>query len=269
MRLIVYTPPYTEKSFGIHLLHATAAELKRQGFDARVLEFSPEPRWGREVSPENVEGAIVVYPEIVTGHPLAPYRPAKTVRYFLNRDGLLLGEKVRRGPDDVVWSLSRMFHPTAPVLFYPHYDASRFNLDGALPIDDRTELIAYQGKHTEFVVPPMCHGQVTHWVTRESHGQSEWAAMLRRARFLFTADSATAATYEALLCGCAPIVTHWGAWTVDDLCRHELPEVGELNREHDWSPKRAERARQSMLGRLETLKDEWPSRLREMVESLA
>ncbi len=130
----ICAPPYTPRSAGISVLHFLTNELRSYGFDAYIVPFPPNLPFNLNSKLDTplcltaAQGGfeelqnewVVLYPEVVPGNPLGAKR---VVRYLLNFEGAFGGVGMEAAPTDIFLTYSRMFHPTAPVLCYPVFDA--------------------------------------------------------------------------------------------------------------------------------------------------
>jgi hypothetical protein len=95
---VIYAPPFQENSGGIVVLHKLKDTLVSLGKECSLVVF------GQSV---DVEDAVVVYPEIVSGNPL---KAKKVVRWVLNTPGKI-GSSTEStwGQDDIVFLFSDNF----------------------------------------------------------------------------------------------------------------------------------------------------------------
>ena len=88
----IFSPPYSEKSAGIRVLHYLCNILNLCGYEAYINTpvINPHlwtPTMSNEVIERHFSGGkkpIVIYPEVVVG---APLNMGVAVRYFLNEAG--------------------------------------------------------------------------------------------------------------------------------------------------------------------------------------
>lgn len=168
---------------------------------------------------------IVVYPEVISGDPLAA--GGVVVRWLLNRPGLIGGD-TSFPQDNLIFAYDIPYLPEdrhGEILNIPTCDLSIFNNDDN-PYDGMREFICFYahkytyagGKLTEHVqgAVSLCKDQeLTH---------AEIAAILRRAKLLYVYEP-TALIMEALLCGCPVCVIVTDYWKNN---------TGDLVYESDW-----------------------------------
>lgn len=114
----IYALDYRETSSGICALHYLCHALNLEGFEAYVTgtnvrnEQLKTPLLTDEVIERHAAEQrvpIAVYPEVVTGNPL---NAQSVVRYMLNREGVINGNKVEAGEKDLFFYYSSAFTPT-------------------------------------------------------------------------------------------------------------------------------------------------------------
>lgn len=100
---LIWSPPYSESSGGIMVLHLLAHELSKLGYATFLSSSGKNPAWqGTLCNPQQQmdwDSTIVVYPEIICGNPL---NGKHIVRWALNTPGLLGGDGVY-GDKDMVF----------------------------------------------------------------------------------------------------------------------------------------------------------------------
>jgi len=97
MKFIITAPPFNEKSAGCVMLYTLSNKLKELGYDTEIIPLT-QP----QVIPDDT---ILIYPEIIDGN---PFGAKNVVRYFLNREGYVSGNKVNAGPNDFNFSFSQV-----------------------------------------------------------------------------------------------------------------------------------------------------------------
>lgn len=265
-------------------MHWLASELVRVGVDARLLLIgaggpyfganeallapAADRLYSQVTDPNEARGAVLIYPEIVHDHPLAQWSPAGVVRYFLNADGAVAGRKVEAGPNDLLLGYSPAFGDFDHYLFFPSF--YRAETYGSVPVHSghRDRVIAYGGKGGSARVPPTIAGDVTVFTRSWPSDPVVFVGLLRQSKYFYTADPLSAINFEALLCGCIPVVTTWNGQDPDRLARFDLPSVHEL-----WqgsiTVERAEQARLDLLADLAAWRRKWPDTLRDFTRLLA
>jgi hypothetical protein len=233
---MVVAPPYEHRSAGIRVLHTLCNELNLCGHTAHLILFRFRPD-GSAVDfhtpagdagycneldaiprlPASddmatlralIDGAYVVYPEVLQGNPLNARR---IVRYVLNRPASN-GYPRLEGRSDFIVSFSRQFWPA------PHWNAPlfiddpRFNDCDTAPAVERTLDCTYFGKGATFGACIKVPGSIymdKNWPT----DKEGLAALLRHTRYFFTWDVVTQTNIDALLCGAIPVVMRWAPFT--------------------------------------------------------
>lgn len=229
----VLAPGYTHRSAGISVLHFLIHSLRELGFDAYFIPLSePSTVCPKYNTPSVLQGVtaggiqeireewVIVYPEIVSGNPLEAKR---VVRYLLNYEAALLGKGMEAGPDDFILTYSRLFHPTAPVLYYPYFEADALIRAGKIDATvERTLDAFYAGKGKEFQECPPIPNAVQ--ITRNwPPNKSDFYDLLGRVRVFYSYDWLTSTAIDAALMGCevrligSPVYVDPGALFSPDL----------------------------------------------------
>src|SRR5690606_20666771 len=129
-------PDYRESSSGVQCVHYLCHALNLEGADAylvgpKVLNHNLKtPLLTDDIIAQHAkEGrpAIAVYPEIVRGTPLPG---AVSVRYMLNREGVIGGQSMDAGPNDLyIYHRKEFMEPSRPgqLLTVPMVDPHRFS----------------------------------------------------------------------------------------------------------------------------------------------
>lgn len=113
----IASPDYAENSAGIMALHHLCHALNISGFEAYIYgatKTSPNLRTplldaNTQAQHKNKgKSPIAVYPEIITGNPLG----VKTVvRFMLNKEGVIRGNKIEAADSDIFFYYSEYFTP--------------------------------------------------------------------------------------------------------------------------------------------------------------
>ena len=272
MKWLFYIPEYTESSAGIVCCHEFAEEMVKLGEDVEVLTWETVGKLGtlglgkRKFSykraTEIEKDRIVVYPEVVPDNPLGC---EKVVRFMLNKDGLLDGTKVSRDKGEFIVSFSRTYEDGDFLIHHILFDQEVFNMEGSLPILEREISIVYRGKGTDYIAPDGLKPPIV-MLTRTGFSRDDLAFILKRSKALYSADCLSFLLHEALLCGCAPVITAWKGFTQAELMKHEIPEVYEMNESGDFSERNIMEKRVSLIKRLKRYEEQFPSKIREFVE---
>ena len=206
MKFVVTAPPYNNKSAGAVMLYTLCDELKRLGFDAEIMQFdkaAPIP-----------DDAIVIYPEVIDGNPL---KAKNVVRYFLNREGYASGNKVNAGPNDFILAFNKLYHPNPHAIVRIENLTKHAYLAGSKPTMERKLDCTYIGKGLFYSDKcKVIEGTIE--ITRTAPAEKQGLAdLLRQTRFLFTYDSCSALSAEAILCGAVVVPLMFHPYTAEEI----------------------------------------------------
>lgn len=207
----VYAPDYRESSSGIQSLHYLCHALNLEGARAYMVGCqvthpdlqTPLLTEALRAQHENLGlPAIAVYPEIVTGNPLsAPV----VVRYMLNRAGVLNGNEINAGPDDLRFYFREEFYDeTEPgdFLRIPMVDIGMFSPNVTQPRSlNLLYLHRVPREAVDFSQIP-AHTQILSM--QNPLPLAELAKILRKARVLYSYEQSSTCSL-AVFCGC-PVV---------------------------------------------------------------
>lgn len=207
----IMAPDYKESSAGIQCLHYLCHALNLEGAQAYMAGCQSTsaalhtPLLTQEVQDRHARqgvAAIAVYPEIVTGNPLsAPV----SVRYMLNKEGVLNGNRIDAGSDDLRFYFREEFRdPAAPgdILRLPMIDIDLFSPDPAQPPTlDLLYLHRIPREAVDFArLPP----GVQVLSMEKPLSLAELAQVLRKARVLYSYEKSATCSL-AVFSGC-PVV---------------------------------------------------------------
>ncbi|URQ59487.1 hypothetical protein LQ939_11800 [Pantoea alhagi] len=111
---LIMAPDYRESSQGIQVMHQLGHMINQQGGKAWMVGCTVNPQWNTPRLDEESWHAIIhggqpyiaVYPEVASGNPLsAPV----CVRYMLNREGVIMKNRLEEGPDDLFFWYRKEF----------------------------------------------------------------------------------------------------------------------------------------------------------------
>ncbi|WP_434027915.1 glycosyltransferase [[Pseudomonas] boreopolis] len=204
-------PDYRESSSGIQCVHYLCHALNLEGAEAYVTGCSvTHPRLKtplldaatRERHLAEKRRFIAIYPEIVSGNPLGA---EVSVRYMLNRQGVLNGNALDAGPDDLYFHHREEFvdpaHP-GPLLTVPMVDVGLFSPEPAQP---RTRALLYLNRVPRAAVDFSALPPDIEVLSMDAPLPLEALAdAFRRARVLYSYESSTTCRL-AIMCGC-PVV---------------------------------------------------------------
>lgn len=206
---LVIAPDYRESSQGIQVMHQLCHLINQQGGKAWMVgcEVNPQlntPRLEEQHWREIIHSGqpyIAVYPEVNSGNPLAA---PVCVRYMLNREGVIMKNRLEEGPDDLFFWYRKEFAEKAvnpQILRIESFDLDLFCDDN--PDKDRDLL--YLNRVPESAVdfsllPP----DIQILSMRNPLSLPELAAVLKRTRVLYSYESSGTCAL-AILCG-SPVV---------------------------------------------------------------
>lgn len=207
---IFMSPDYVESSLGVQVIHRLCHMLNEAGQQAWLKKCTVNPQWNTPVMPyeqfvAHTDGGqpfIAVYPEVICGNPLnAPL----SVRYMLNREGVIERNSINAGPDDLFFWYRREFaEKTAnpQLLDIGLYDLELFKDDHPEKDLDLLYLNRVPEKNIDFsTLPP----GIRVLSMRNPLSLAELATVLKRARTLYSYESSGTCAL-AILCGCPVIV---------------------------------------------------------------
>lgn len=219
---IIWAPPYTHTSAGISVLHYLCHRLNTAGYTAYITG-QRNPLWNEQgitkadLDKKVTEGAIVVYPEIVSGN---PYNAQRVVRWVLNTPGKLGGDKVYP-PSEAVFVFEKIYLPSIPdnriFTFTPEIEKNfidkGYERQGAL-------LWRGKGKDLKASIVPEPFTEITYGNPPTRDELAEW---FNRAKILYCFDNVTKIIREARLCGCPVRLYPRGEFTKEELIKLESP----------------------------------------------
>lgn len=234
----IFALDYAPQSAGVRALHYLCHALNESGLEAYVTCEGVVPHLRTPVLVEAVlmrhqasgRVPIMVYPEIVSGDPLAA--GGVVVRWLLNKPGRIGGDTSFQ-ESDLIFTYDQDYLPAGwhkEMLHIPTCDLSIFNNDDNVNDDARKYVCFYAHKYL------YSGGKLTRHVKDaislckdQSLTRAEIATILRSSKVLYVYEQ-TALIAEALLCGCpvsvidtdywrndaSPYVTDWGVVYFDD-----------------------------------------------------
>lgn len=222
---VIFAPSYVTNSAGVGCLYRLCHELRMLGFKAFMTGgqqtachlHAPLINLA-EASDLCKHGYTAIYPEIISGNPLAA---ESVIRWVLNRPGLLAGDAVYSESEHVFY-YSEVYRPyiqnrIAGKLCMPVFDETIFFSDDATS--------AYRSLECFYVGKSVWQDGVIDRdrameITREFPVKAQLGKLFRAARVLYCFDNSTALVYEALLCGCAVVIIPDGT-----LSRHDYDQL--------------------------------------------
>jgi hypothetical protein len=223
---IIYASSFNEAVGGTLVLHELCARLNRLGYRASIWPagklsslsriepralfgylrrggargFDPSPHRNPIASKADLDGAIVVYPEVVSGNPLGGGR---VVRWLLNKPGFFF-PSIRFGQDDAFFFFMAAFNDPAINpnpdnllrVMYRHPAYRRINVG---PREGACYIVRKGAGRPLDRHPPGA-------VAIDAMSHEEKAATFNRCSTLYSYDPYTFYTSYAAICGCVPIV---------------------------------------------------------------
>jgi hypothetical protein len=218
---IIWTPAYSVSN-GVKVLHMLYKELEKRGYNVYLYSCQPYQEgynYIEEVSDEQKENAVVIYPEAVTGNPL---KIKNVARYVLYYPGLNGGEK-KFHQSEALFTHLPMFYPNIPVFTWPWLNEELF-YDENLPKTQDCSFV-YKGgkfrdaKETEGLLEINLDFPAT---------RKELADLLRTTGTLYSYDNCTAILEEATLCGAkVKIITKEGVEDYHSTYKEETKDFEE------------------------------------------
>jgi hypothetical protein len=233
-KFVIWAPSFDETNGGSIVLHLLCRRLNefgetallwphdrpaaRLGGNPRERLFSTGPFENPIAGPDDLQDAIVVYPEIVSGNPLGGRH---VVRWFLHLPGYHTG-KTGYGPDELYFYIVDAFNdPT----INPHPE-NRLTLQWENDVYGKTNQGARSGScymMRHGAGRPLVH-DLADSTPVDAMTHAEKAAEFNRRERFYSYDPYTFYLVYAAICGCIPIV---------------VPEPGKTKDE--WQPKPADR----------------------------
>ena len=205
----IVAPNYRESSLGIQVLHRLCHMINERGGCAMMVGCDVNPEWNTPSCNEqtfneliaSTEPWIAVYPEVVKGNPL---KAPVIVRYMLNREGIINGNNIDAGDDDLFFWYREEFadkEPDPKILAIESYDLDLFQDDQLVKDVD----LIYINRLPESVIEYNKLPKNIKILSMENPlPLKDLATLLKRARVLYTYES-SGTCLLANLCGC-PVV---------------------------------------------------------------
>ena len=281
---VIVTPPFTEKSAGIRVLHWLCDALNRLGAEAYVATdwalgspdadrdgglkvglatpaFTPQidQKWrGAGCTP------IVIYPETA----MTIHIEGIQVRYLLNYSGLI-DSHINRPQADLLVAYSKNIQDSAPscdqVLFIPGSDPRYWAPDHQAR---RRRTLVYAGKyvehHRQHLPLHLQNAVVIHREGPHAPTRDRLRLMLQGGEQLYVLEN-TAIAAEALLCGC-PVIALFNWFFRDLIAEQELGLGGLACDETQGALEAAQRDLPLFRTRFETALDLVPAGLISFVD---
>lgn len=207
---LIAAPDYRESSLGIQVLHRLCHMINERGGRAWMVGCTVNPEWNAPALTEEAYEQVIssgrswiaVYPEVTTGN---PFSAPVTVRYMLNREGVIMQNAIDAGADDLFFWYRPEFadkEPDPNILGIECYDLSLFQDDQ--PIKDKDFLYLNRIPESALDLSGLPEN-ITILSMRNPLSLRELAMLLKRGRVLYTYES-SGTCLLAMLCGC-PVVS--------------------------------------------------------------
>ncbi|RYC43169.1 glycosyltransferase [Pectobacterium zantedeschiae] len=247
---VITVPGYIEASLGIQVVHRLCHLINQYGGEAYVISPVINPEWNTpqltsgkfNEYKESGEVFIAVYPEIESGNPLeAPI----CVRYMLNREGVLNGNSINAGEDDIFFFYRQEFaenEANVNLLTISTYDLSVFCDDVTKKDLDLLYLNRIPRSSVDFSTLPE---NITVLSMDQPLSLNELSKVLKRGRVMYSYE-ASGTCALAGLCGCpvvAKIATGYEKYAITE---NTSKDVGNSEVAWDDSPNELERIRASL-----------------------
>jgi len=236
---IIMTPDYRHNSAGIRVLHLLCTMLNKQGYEAYITaEKSTKGNKSIELNSDKLkqlilDGSIVVYPDKYQKNILHSWNPVgwelNTVEFAFEREGLIFTYDLKYGNHE---------------LFTIIDTEEFFNNDKKY---ERKGNLVYVGKGTIDArvneIP-----ELTIINSTEPDTRKKLAELLKRSKMLYTYDSRTMITTEAILCGCPVTLLENGRNTLEDFSKNSIPSpdnneaqlINFIKKTQEWALQRNE-----------------------------
>lgn len=206
---LIAAPDYRESSLGIQVLHRLCHLINERGGSAWMVGCTVNDEWNAPALTEEAYNQIMstgkpwiaVYPEVTTGN---PFSAPVVVRYMLNREGVIMGNGIEAGPDDLFFWYRPEFadkEPNLNILGIESYDLSLFEDNNPVKDLDFLYLNRIPASVIDFASLPE---NITVLSMQDPLPLRDLGALLKRGRVLYTYESGGTCLL-ANLCGC-PVV---------------------------------------------------------------
>lgn len=245
----IVTPDYKTSSLGIQVMHYLCHLLNEKGHQAWLVNARPNPEWNTPLLNDKILNShrsqgitgISVYPEIVSGNPL---KTPVVARYMLNREGVMNGNTIDAGPNDLFfWYRSEFAEKNVdPLLRLELYNLDLFCDDN--PVKDINLL--YLNRIPESLVDFSALPEDIEILSmRNPLSLEQLAVKLKRARVLYTYES-SGTNALAILCGCPVVALAMKGLEKYAITPATLKDTGATGYAWDDKPETLARVRETM-----------------------
>ncbi|MDF7658596.1 glycosyltransferase [Erwiniaceae bacterium L1_54_6] len=253
----IIAPDYRESSAGIQVMHRLCHLLNESGRQAWMVNCTVNPAWntpavsGKELWDHRQRGGLfaAIYPEVVSGNPLqAPV----VVRYMLNQEGVINGNALEAGPDDLFFWFRPEFagkYANPRLLNIEFYDLELFQDDQPEKDCDILYLNRVPPSAVDFAALPP---GIEILSMRHPLTLAELATKLKKARTFYTFESSGTALL-AILCGSPVVALTAAGYEKYALTEATLAENGAIGICWDDQPETLEAVRANLWQMRDTL----------------
>ncbi|GKW24081.1 hypothetical protein PEC311524_16750 [Pectobacterium carotovorum subsp. carotovorum] len=247
---LITAPGYIESSLGIQVMHRLCHLINQHGGEAYVVSSLTNPEWNTpqltiEKYNEYKESGkvfIAIYPEIESGNPLeAPV----CVRYMLNKEGVMNGNNIDAGEDDLFFFYRQEFaenEANANLLMISTYDLSVFCDDVAEKDLDLLYLNRVPRDAVDFSTLPE---NIKVLSMKQPLSLNELAKVLKRGRVMYSYESSGTCALAGL-CGCPVVARVALGYEKYAITEHTSKDVGNADVAWDDSPQELERVKANL-----------------------
>lgn len=209
MRFLVSAPEKLGPSAGINALYELCDDLKTLGYTSEIALWTQFHNLR--------DDDIVIYPEVVVGNPL---HAKNVVRYVLNREAVLTGNKMNAGENDFIFAWAKIYHPAPHATLLKYSIPDFFNDTGTKSTLERSIDCTYIGKGSIYKECQVVNNTLD--INKYNPiSKLALAELLKNTRFLYTYDTLTSITNEAILCGAMVVPLFWSPFTEDEMNNSE------------------------------------------------
>ena len=247
---LIAAPDYRESSLGIQVLHRLCHLINERGGNAWMVGCKVNDEWNAPALTEEAYSQVMsggtpwiaVYPEVTTGN---PFSAPVVVRYMLNREGVIMGNGIEAGPEDLFFWYRAEFADKEPdpiILGIESYDLSLFEDDN--PVKDKDFL--YLNRIPQSVIDfSLLPENITILSMQNPLSLRDLASLLKRGRVLYTYES-SGTCLLANLCGCPVVALSAPGYEQYALNEQTLKDIGGAGFGYSDSPESLENIRASL-----------------------
>lgn len=247
---LIAAPDYRESSLGIQVLHRLCHLINERGGCAWMVGCKVNEEWNAPALTEEAYNQIMssgkpwiaVYPEVTTGN---PFSAPVVVRYMLNREGVIMGNGIEAGPEDLFFWYRSEFadkEPDPRILGIECYDLSLFDDDNSLKDKSFLYLNRVPESAVDFASLPE---DITVLSMQNPLTLSELATLLKRGKVLYAYES-SGTCLLANLCGCPVVALRAPGYEHYALNAQSLQDIGGAGFGYSDSPESLAEIRASL-----------------------